>query len=88
MKNITWVILRGGLGNQLFQFYNGLSHSLANKSELYIDVNHIHEDLNGIRYYELDNFEFPLDGSGSKHKVVGESKNKGRLFRFIQHRSR
>jgi hypothetical protein len=88
MNNITWVILRGGLGNQLFQFYNGLGHSLANESELYIDVNHIHEDLNGLRYYELNNFELPLDGSGSKHKVVGESKNEGWLFRFIKQGSR
>lgn len=86
MNNVTWVILRGGLGNQLFQFYTGLNHSLINESKLYIDVNHIHEDLNGLRHYELNNFKLPLDGSGRPHEIVGISKKENVLFRNVRHR--
>ena len=84
MRNITWVILRGGLGNQLFQYYAGLKHSLINKSRLYIDVNHIHEDLNGLRHYELNNFKLPLDGSGLIHEVIGNSDIENNFFKFFK----
>jgi len=83
MKKITWVILRGGLGNQLFQFYAGLKHSLLNQTKLYLDSNHIKEDFNGLRKFELSNFNLPLDGNFEKYALITQRRDfkKSRIWR-------
>jgi len=58
------VILRGGLGNQLFQYATGRAHSLRTDSDLYIDVSQLAQNRSSEiarRSLNLDAFDLPVE---------------------------
>lgn len=57
----TTVYLNGGLGNQLFQFANGIEISRTRTSSLYLDTRYLDQDVK--RDYALDIFEIPQNKS-------------------------
>lgn len=59
-KSFIIIKLKGGLGNQIFQFATAFSHALENDCELIIDISHLNYD--SLREYELDklNLKFKI----------------------------
>lgn len=80
--NHVTVVLKGGLGNQLFQYAMGRSYSLRHGLPLFFDVSWFEEvkDTNDRaitkRNFALDFFELKID-------TVSSKRNKSKLSRFL-----
>lgn len=88
MKSIT-VLLKGGLGNQLFQFAYGYSLSKKYNAQLFLDISFFQEDARHGGYM-LDKFNLP---SNIQYKNISkitklllrvDNKLKGVLNKFLK----
>lgn len=75
------IIIKGGLGNQLFQYATGRAHSLRTNSDLFVDLCQFNSNLGpdvAKRSLHLDAFEFPVDyiGKDRSHSFGGNISRK------------
>ncbi|RKG46098.1 MULTISPECIES: alpha-1,2-fucosyltransferase [Acinetobacter] len=73
-KSFIIIKLKGGLGNQIFQFATALNHALDNECELIIDISHLNHDA--LREYELVNLNL-------KYKILKNNLHRKFFIFFI-----
>jgi hypothetical protein len=62
----TYVEIKGGLGNMLFQIATGISYSLEYNTELFVDTNNYHGSHHNIKKY-LNNIFSGIKFENSQH---------------------
>jgi hypothetical protein len=80
------IILRGGLGNQLFQYATGRAHSLRTDSDLYIDTSQFNRNLGpdvAKQSLHLDTFDLPVESVQEPSKDGLNWKISGKIRRVV-----
>lgn len=80
------VVLRGGLGNQLFQYATGRAHSLRTDSDLYIDISKFNRNLGpnvAKQSLHLDAFDLPIEFVQESSKDQVNWKISGKIRRGV-----
>jgi len=75
------VKLKGGLGNQMFQYALGRNLSLRNKTELKFDLTELEQDK--LRYYELDIFNVSATVASKSEIMLIRKNSKGIISKIL-----
>ena len=81
-------VLRGGLGNQMFEYAIGRSLAIKNKTKLYLDLTELKKDKKRVfELYHMNIESEVLNNNLSnkiKHHLIKKLRTKKKLFKFLE----